>query len=266
MRTCLGLLYEADVPAAAQTSARPNVKRTRYQEVETEEQVTDVVPKTATPTPSARRSTRPNVKKTRYQKVETEEQVTDVVPKTATTKTTTTTTTTLQSKSRYGGIEESLSARERLIQFYSRVDPEKVKEVDTILITYAGRERELWRDLYTQYITEEGTLSIIKMRTKTMTKYCMSIEDRSVKLGLGDFIFYSVLASRAALYDFTALVACLLTIIVGLGGTLLLLSVYHKALPALPISIFMAVVVYLLERTMFIPMMNTSLAPLMVFV
>lgn len=62
-------------------------------------------------------------------------------------------------------------------------------------------------------------------------------EDRSIKLGLGDFVFYSVLVSRAALFDMTTFMACLVSVLVGLGGTLLLLGLYKKALPAVSAQI-----------------------------
>ncbi len=39
----------------------------------------------------------------------------------------------------------------------------------------------------------------------------------SIKLGLGDFVFYSVLVSRAATYGFSAFVACFL-VILGVSG------------------------------------------------
>jgi presenilin 1 len=70
----------------------------------------------------------------------------------------------------------------------------------------------------------------------------------SIRLGLGDFIFYSVLVAKAAEYSFATFAACTLVILAGLGGTLVLLSVYHHALPALPISIFLGVIFYLLTR------------------
>lgn len=70
----------------------------------------------------------------------------------------------------------------------------------------------------------------------------------SIKLGLGDFIFYSVLVAKATEYSFTTFAACTLVILSGLGGTLILLSVYHKALPALPLSIFLGIIFYLLTR------------------
>lgn len=73
-------------------------------------------------------------------------------------------------------------------------------------------------------------------------------EQNSIRLGLGDFIFYSVLVAKAAQYSFATFAACILVILAGLGGTLVLLSVYHHALPALPISIFLGVFFYIVTR------------------
>jgi len=80
-----------------------------------------------------------------------------------------------------------------------------------------------------------------------------------IRLGLGDFIFYSVLVAKAAQYSFATFCACVLVILAGLGGTLVLLSVFHQALPALPISIFLGVSFYLLTRTILEPWMEQVL-------
>ena len=45
----------------------------------------------------------------------------------------------------------------------------------------------------------------------------------------------------------------MLVILAGLGGTLVLLSVYQHALPALPISIFMGIATYLMTRLLIEP-------------
>jgi len=85
-------------------------------------------------------------------------------------------------------------------------------------------------------------------------------ETNSIRLGLGDFIFYSVLVAKAAQYSFATFAACVLVILAGLGSTLVLLSVYHHALPALPISIILGVVFYLMTRTFIEPWIEVVLS------
>ena len=67
-----------------------------------------------------------------------------------------------------------------------------------------------------------------------------------------------VLVSKAALFGFTTWAACLLVILAGLGATLVLLSVFQKALPALPISIGLGVVFYLLTRALLVPFIEVG--------
>ena len=66
----------------------------------------------------------------------------------------------------------------------------------------------------------------------------------AVKLGLGDFVFYSVLVSNAFASHVAAGAACFVATLLGLGGTFALLAAYRRALPALPLSILAGVFAY----------------------
>ena len=110
---------------------------------------------------------------------------------------------------------------------------------DEVRYVVYNRDGEIRRTLV---VDENGkVMEVVKSSTSK------SVGENNIKLGLGDFIFYSVLVSKAAENSFAAFVACFISILMGLGGTLVLLAVYHKALPALPISIFLAVVFFVLS-------------------
>ncbi|KAI7895309.1 Presenilin-domain-containing protein [Mucor mucedo] len=78
-------------------------------------------------------------------------------------------------------------------------------------------------------------------------------ERSGLKLGLGDFVFYSVLIARAAMYDWITTVCCTIAVLTGLTTTIFLLAIYKKALPALPISIAFGMLYYFVAKTVLVP-------------
>lgn len=88
-----------------------------------------------------------------------------------------------------------------------------------------------------------------------------SEEKNSLKLGLGDFVFYSVLISKAASAGgFAVSMICFTVVLSGLGLTLFLLALHGKALPALPISISLGVVFFVFSVYAVVPFLENVLA------
>ncbi|KAI9351315.1 Presenilin-domain-containing protein [Obelidium mucronatum] len=71
-----------------------------------------------------------------------------------------------------------------------------------------------------------------------------------------DFVFYSVLSSRAALLDWVSTMTVIIAVITGLNATIFLLVLFQKALPALPISIMFGLLFYFVSYLTLVPFVN----------
>ena len=148
-----------------------------------------------------------------------------------------------------------------LAEFYGKHAPERLApgaaqplDVASLAASFATEERELLRQLDAKY----GTRHAATLRRFEEWER----PDNSIKLGLGDFIFYSLLVSRAASDGgWVPAASCALVIEAGLGATLFLVSVTQSALPALPISIGLGVAAFVLAHFLLAPFL-AELAPL----
>lgn len=172
---------------------------------------------------------------------------------------------------------EALSElRARVAAYYTEHNPGRVAEVDAIVDRFAGEEWKLFPALDAKYHTAVASAED-KARYAEMERRLAATaaerhrrleqqqaeedaEDRTIKLGLGDFVFYSVLVAKAASFGFQAFAACSLVVLVGLGGTLVLLAVFHMALPALPISILLGVCCFFMVRVFLTPFWSALLS------
>ena len=86
-----------------------------------------------------------------------------------------------------------------------------------------------------------------------------------VKLGLGDFVFYGILVTRAARLGWDIAVLCIMAVMLGLSLTLVCLAVFERPLPALPFSLFLGIIFYITATMTFRPFSINLRNTLLVF-
>lgn len=95
-------------------------------------------------------------------------------------------------------------------------------------------------------LTKRSPIEEEKKDSTTESSEGSDLFEPGVSIGLGDFIFYSLLVGLCAkgrdLRDFYSIVATLDAIIIGLLLTLIILATIKRALPALPISIALGMI------------------------
>jgi len=143
---------------------------------------------------------------------------------------------------------------ERVHAFYSH-HPEAVRkptveeQVKMVLEAYCGNLACVFPDVDRKYGTHWATEEEKEAKKRWVSANAEAIrqarqrqanndeeeeEDRSIKLGLGDFVFYSVLVSVAGSEGLLTLASCLIVVLMGLGGTLVLLAVFTRPCPRCP--------------------------------
>ena len=72
-------------------------------------------------------------------------------------------------------------------------------------------------------------------------------DTKNHQLGLGDFVFYSLLVGRSLDSGFTSCIAAFQGVTIGVVITLTLVTIFNKPIPALPIPVFLGGFSYLLS-------------------
>lgn len=100
------------------------------------------------------------------------------------------------------------------------------------------------------FSTEKSKSNLIKNTNASSDNKQSSKEKTTTRksmLGLGDFIFYSILLAKTVFTsqcNLFAIIIIYLCIIMGMLGTTIILFILHRPLPALPISLLIGLVVF----------------------
>jgi hypothetical protein len=146
------------------------------------------------------------------------------------------------------------------------------KETPTIITSPSGIRQTRQRSLSihgstTELIDSQAQRSPIEMQNMTTGDASVGLEEEEeesgLKLGLGDFVFYSVLVGRASLFDWITTIGCILAVITGLVLTIILLVAKKRPLPALPISIVLGITIFFVSTLTLSPMLESLLGDIL---
>ena len=88
-------------------------------------------------------------------------------------------------------------------------------------------------------------------KKKNKKKKMSGRENDGIKLGLGDFVFYGILITRAARIGWDITVLCIFAVILGLSLTLIVLAIFERPLPALPFSLVLGIIFFIIGTMTF---------------
>lgn len=146
----------------------------------------------------------------------------------------------------------------------ANLDDGRIATVDTIVVddlsTYSEDEQEKKKrkkkkKKNSQKLTDEE-IKEKEIQEKKRRRF-ESDDEEGIKLGLGDFCFYGVLVTRAARIGWDLTILCIFAVILGLSLTLIILAITQRPLPALPFSLLLGIIFYIIGIYTFRPFYQT---------
>lgn len=100
------------------------------------------------------------------------------------------------------------------------------------------------KELNSEQSTESSSSSSSSSSSEDDSEALELESKEGIKLGLGDFVFYGILISRAARKGWDTSVVCIEAVLLGLSITLIFLAILERPLPALPFSLVLGIIFY----------------------
>jgi presenilin 1 len=127
-----------------------------------------------------------------------------------------------------------------LEEFYRTFSPDDVWKASQVADKFFPTQQRLWLLLFHKYMVCSCSIDIpcpvqARHAARERRQQEDDEDDKTIKLGLGDFIFYSVLVGRAAIFDFSTFAVTFLCIVmvrrsIPVYGSHLSLTSTHQSL------------------------------------